>query len=248
LRGTRAYLPFSHPRASPAPTVKGLALMTRAFFVVTFLSSAWLIFLVLVRSNGWIPSAVRPHIGFVWNEWGSNPFEAFYMANVGLVVQHSWGQIVYISLLLLAIGIRYEMREGTVRTLLMFYGACLSGVAVLSVVILTTWVNGPHGWNHHLASTSWSGASVGCFGLLGATIATSRNPWPLLAVWATYEGAVEWILVPGLAVTMHIAGFVFGFAASRWIHATAPARAPAPLGAAAKGAAVPNQDGPGPDR
>lgn len=200
----------------------------QAPFLSIFLITAWTIFLILVREDGWIPDDLRPHIGFIWNLWAVDPLRAALMANVGIIVQHSWGQIVYVTLLLGLVGMAYERRNGSLRTFLMFYGACVTGVAVLSLIILTTWFNGPHGWNEYLARTSWSGASVGCFGLLGATVATARKPWILLGGWALFESVVEWGLVPGLAVTMHVAGFLFGFTASRWIHAGHSATRPMP--------------------
>jgi hypothetical protein len=210
--------------------------------LVTFLLTAWTIFLVLVRKDGWIPDNLRPHLGFVWNLWATNPVRAFLMANIGIVVQHSWGQIVYVSLLLVLVGLAYEARNGSLRTFLMFYGACVTGVAVLCIVILTTWFNGPHGWNEYLARTSWSGASVGAFGLLGATLATARKPWILLGAWIAFEAIVEWGLVPGLAVTMHIAGFLFGFTASRWIHSGGAVQASMPSPPEPQAVASPAED------
>lgn len=202
--------------------------LTRAPLLTTFLLTAWSIFLVLVRNDGWISDHLRPHLGFVWNLWATNPVRALLMANIGIVVQHSWGQIIYVTLLLVLVGILYESRNGSLRTFLMFYGACVTGVAVLCLVILTTWFNGPHGWSEYLAKTSWSGASVGAFGILGATIATARKPWALLLAWIAFEVFVEWGLVPGLAVTMHIAGFLFGFAASRIIISSSKTPLPFP--------------------
>ncbi|MBI2078889.1 MAG: hypothetical protein HYT80_11065 [Euryarchaeota archaeon] len=211
----RAYLPFSgNPRTRPKLRT-WWEVAARAPFITMFLTGAWVIFLQLVRGNGWIFESVRNHIGFIPALWMSDPGRALFVANVGIIVQHSWGQIIYVSLLLLLVGVAHELRYGTVRTLAIFYGACLVGVMLLTAVVITTAINGPAHWSHRIATTSWSGASVGCFGLAGAVVATAKRPWGLLGLWLLFEYVVEWGLVPGLAVSMHVAGFLFGFTASR---------------------------------
>lgn len=184
-------------------------------FVTGFLVTAWVAFLSLVRQNGWIAPDLRAHIGYIPAQWTANPIQGFISANVGIVVQHSWGQIIYISLILLIFGTLYELREGTLRTIIVFYGASVAGIATLTFVVLTTSVSDAYAWSQHVSQTSWSGASVGCFGLLGAYLATHARPWWFVGAWAVYEIALEWTLVPGLAVAMHIVGFLFGFTVSR---------------------------------
>lgn len=202
--------------------------VTRLRFVGGFLLIAWPTFLLLVRSDGWIPGDVQANVGFVVSMWESDAARAAVVSHIGIVVQHSWPQMIYVTILFLAAGVAYELREGSLRALLVFYGATLTGVAILTtVVLLGPVVPGVSPLSQHAAAVSWSGASVGCFGLLGALAATARNPWPLLLTILLFEVTVELALIPTLALVMHGAGFAFGFVVSRLAHvADAPAETP----------------------
>lgn len=202
-------------------------------FILGFLILSWPIFLFLVRSTGWIARDIQANIGFIPVQWeASNLMWAFVTTNVGIVIQHSWGQIIYVSLLLLTAGVLYESRHGTLRAMLIFYGASAVGVATLLFFLVTAPLNGGASWSVALAHTSWSGASVGAFGLLGAYLGSLDRPWPYLAAWGMYEGLVEWYLVPSMAVVMHVTGFLFGFVVSRLARVQtmpAPSATPEPV-------------------
>ncbi len=220
------FLPFSGCQTLHGPVRSVRDAVLRARFVGGFLLFAWPIFLFLVRGDGWIPQAVRDNIGFIVRLWESDAARAVVVSHVGIVVQHSWPQMVYVTVLLLVAGVAYEAREGTLRTFLVFYGASLAGVALLTVVVLLGQVPGVSPLSQHAASVSWSGASVGCFGLLGALLATARNPAPWLAGFLLFELTVELAFVPLLAIAMHGAAFAFGFIVSRLVHGQ---DAPAPV-------------------
>lgn len=189
--------------------------LRHAPLVLLFLVVAWTIFLRMVRANGWISPTARPKIGFVATLWTADPWYAFVQSHVGIVIQHSWGQIIYVSLLLVVFGIAYERRVGSLRTLVVFYGACLIGIATLLAVLSWAFLAGPTSFAWRIAHTSWSGASVGCFGLVGAWIATTRHPGWYASLWSLYVVVVEWTLVPSVAVLMHATGFGFGFLLTR---------------------------------
>lgn len=212
------FLPFSgcYPLHGPVRSLRDLVVRSR--FVGGFLLVAWPVFLLLVRGDGWIPDAVRDNIGFIVGLWESDAARAVVVSHVGILVQHSWPQMLYVTALLLVAGVAYEAREGTLRTILVFYGSTLCGVALLTVVVLLAPVPGVSPLSQHAARVSWSGASVGCFGLLGALLATVRNPGPWLAGFLLFELAVEVTFVPVLALAMHGVAVAFGFAVSRLVH------------------------------
>jgi membrane associated rhomboid family serine protease len=218
MRAPKDYLPFSVSLAARSVPASWSEALLRVPFILTFLLVAWSLFLPLVRPDGWIPSVLRPHIGFVATLWQQDPLRAFIQSHFGILIQHSWGQIIYVTIFVTLVGIPFEAREGTLRTFVIFYGSCLTGVALLVLLILAAPLNGGASWSHHMAQISWSGASVGCFGLLGATLATARKPQYLVAAWLAYEYFVEWTMVPSVAVAMHLAGFTFGFVVSRIAH------------------------------
>lgn len=212
------FLPFSgcYTLRGPVRSARDLVLRTR--FVGGFLLLAWPVFLFLVRGDGWIPAAVRHNIGFIVGLWESDAARAVVVSHVGILVQHSWPQMLYVTALLLVAGVAYEAREGTLRTFLVFYGSTLCGVALLTVVVLLAPVPAVSPLSERAVSVSWSGASVGCFGLVGALVATARSPGPWLAALLLFELTVELNYVPVLALAMHGVAFAFGFVVSRLAH------------------------------
>jgi hypothetical protein len=218
MRVPRRFLPFSVSDTLRGPPGSVAAAFRRLKFVGVFLLLAWPAFLVLVRGDGWIPSAVQHEIGFFLGRFETDAARAVVVSHIGIVVQHSWPQIIYVTTLLLTAGVAYESREGTLRTLLVFYGACLAGVAALTLVVLLEPIHGQAALAEHVGRVSWSGASVGCFGILGALVATARNPWPILGVWLAVEFFIESQMLPELALIMHMVGFLFGYTASRLAH------------------------------
>ena len=149
---------------------------------------------------------------------------------------HDVVQFVYISLLLLAFGVVFEVREGTKRTLLLFYAGLLSGAlgaGLLLHLLYPAVTEAPlyaNAWER-----TWSGASAGCFGLIGALAARARQPWPVLLVVIGWDlhwpylrvwlsgvespafDLVWWHLPHAFSSVFHLPALAVGFGLGRWV-------------------------------
>lgn len=133
-------------------------------------------------------------------------------------LNHDHVQLVYVTILLLLFGVVFEAREGTRRTLALFFGTTLAGAivaggllhliypAILDLPILAT------AW-----SRTWSGGSAACFGLMGALAARARVPWPLLGLFALWEINVAVWYLRSYTPAFHLTALVTGFLVMRYV-------------------------------
>jgi hypothetical protein len=105
-------------------------------------------------------------------------------------LNHDSVQLVYITILVLVHGMRFERREGARRTALFFVIGLISGAfgagLLLHVIYpeITSASMYAYAWDR-----SWSGGSAGCFAVMGALAARSRRPWlflGLVVLWDLY--------------------------------------------------------------
>ena len=185
-------------------------------FVVVYLSVSWVTFLPLAkRSPGNYvidTDRLRPFLYHI-PDFRLNPLGALASLVTAPWLNHNAVQLAYVTALLLLIGVPFEAREGTKRTVALFFGTTLAGAIVAGLLLHTLY---PAMWDGPFAERAWertwSGGSAGCFGLMGALAARARRPWPLLALFALWEtNIVVWYLreyTPAFHLSALLAGFL----------------------------------------
>lgn len=132
-------------------------------------------------------------------------------------LNHNLVQLVYVTLLLLLAGIPFEVREGTGRTVVIFFGTTLAGAVAAGILLHLLYpelVDSPF-WQQAWERT-WSGGSAGAFGLIGATAARARRPLPLLALVVLWEAnLVVWYLRE-YTPAFHLSALAVGFIVARY--------------------------------
>lgn len=221
-----ACLPWSDGSGRPWPGWTRLA--RSAPFVPLYLLVSWALFLPAAQP---VPGNYSIDQRRVWHLLYKIPdlsgdLPAVLVATVtGPWLNHNAVQLVYVTVLLLLFGIVFEIKEGTRRTMAIFFGTTIAGVigaglllhALYPAVLDTPFL--ARAWRR-----SWGGGSAGAFGLMGAIAARARVPWPLLGLFVLWEiNVVLWYLHE-YTPAFHITALLAGFLVTR--HLLAPARSP----------------------
>lgn len=140
-------------------------------------------------------------------------------------------QLVYVFVLLMLFGIWFEVREGSLRAIAVFYGSSIfAGItAGLLLHLINAFADAT--WIEKAWVDTWNGGSAGAFGLAGAYAARARRPWLLLALVVFWELNVELWHLRSYTVVFHMAAISFGFV---WVRyrmppATGPRESRAPV-------------------
>lgn len=150
-------------------------------------------------------------------------------------LNHDVVQLVYVTILVLVHGLKFERREGARRTALLFVVGLVSGAIGAGVLLhlvypeITSAPMYAYAWER-----SWSGGSAGCFAVMGALATRSRRPWlflgsvalwdlhwPYLRVWAVGSGGpqfdlVWWHLPHSYTSVFHFIALAVGYAVGRF--------------------------------
>jgi hypothetical protein len=216
-----------------------LRLPLRAPFTLGLLAVAWALFLPFAGdvegTYAVDPEWVRP-FAYSIPDLGDDPVRLGRTLLTAPYFNHDIVQLVYVSLLLVVCGVVFEVREGTRRTALLFYVGLLSGAlgaGLLLHVLYPTITEAPlyaNAWER-----TWSGASAGIFGVIGALAARARRPWLLLALVVGWDlhwpylrvwlsGAetpafdlVWWHLPHAFSSAFHLPALAVGFGLGRWV-------------------------------
>ena len=190
-------------------------------FVVAYIVIAWGLFIPAAERRGglyWIDEDAVGHLLFRIPHLTDDPPRAFRSIVTGPWINHDSLQLIYVTALLLIFGIVFEVREGTLRLVLIFFGTSFVAALVAGVLLHLVY---PHLWDTRLFEVAWNrywtGGSAGCFGLLGAVAARARRPELLLAVFVVWECAVWWIILRNYASAFHLSAMAAGFLATRWL-------------------------------
>ena len=214
----RTYLPWPAPSHSTRRGWRRGPLV--APFTLCYLVASWALFLSNVeRRSGkyWIDEERVDAFLFRIPDLSERPLHALAALATAPWLNHDSEQIVYVTVLLLLFGLAFEANEGTRTTILTFFGTTLSGAlsaGVLLHLIYPEFVDSSflaHAWTR-----TWSGASAGCFGLMGATAARARRPWPLLALFLTWEVYVAVWQLRQYTPAFHLTALATGFVALRY--------------------------------
>jgi hypothetical protein len=133
-------------------------------------------------------------------------------------LNHNLVQLAYVTVLLLLVGVPFEAREGTLRTVALFFGTTVAGALVAGALLHALY---PEVWSGPFADRAWertwSGGSAGAFGLIGATAARARVPWPMLALVVLWEAALVWLYLREYTPAFHLSALAVGFAVARYV-------------------------------
>jgi hypothetical protein len=193
----------------------------QAPFVVVYLLVSWVIFLSLAQPGSWFyetdGEALRPWLYAIPDLAQDVPATLSAVATAPWV--HITGvQMVFVTLGLLVFGARLEFREGTLKTVAIFFattaiGACAAGLLLhviypgfaSSEAFETAW------------ERTWGGGSAGAFGVVGALVGRARSPLPLIGAVLAWEASFALLLFRDFVPAFHIPAFFAGFAATRYL-------------------------------
>lgn len=190
-------------------------------FTLMYTVVAWVLFVPAAElRNGvyWIDEDEVGHLLFHIPDLTNRPLHAVRSIVTAPWLNHDSIQLVYVTILLLLFGIVFELREGTVRMVAIFFGTTFVS-AVFGGFLLHAIYPHPLGspFFENAWLRSWSGGSAGCFGLLGALASRARRPLPLIAIFVAWECGVWWFNLRNYTSVFHLTALATGFAATRWL-------------------------------
>lgn len=188
-------------------------------FSVVYLVLAWVLFIPNAERRGrhyWIDDDAIGHMLFQVPDLTRDPPGAVLSIVTAPWINHDSLQLVYVTALFLLFGMLFEIREGTRRMAIVFFGtsffAALAGGFLLHLIYpeLSDARFFEIAWNRN-----WTGGSAGCFGLLGAVAARARRPWPLLALFVAWECFIWWVNLRNYTSMFHLSALTAGFLITR---------------------------------
>lgn len=126
-------------------------------------------------------------------------------------------QLVYVLVLLGLFAVPFEIREGTKRTALVFWGTSVSASIAAGLLLHAIMAIGiDAAWADDAWGRLWAGGSAGAFGIMGALAARAKRPWLLMLLFFLWEVNVEYWFLKSYTVAFHLSALVIGFAWVRW--------------------------------
>ncbi|MBW3581828.1 MAG: MFS transporter [Euryarchaeota archaeon] len=191
----------------------------RAPLTLGFIAVSWAVFLPLAESMNGILVVRGPYEG--WNfeipDLTRAPLDILRGLFVAPWLNHDIIQLVYVTVLLMLFGALFEVREGTLRMLTVFYVATWVGALVAAVLLHGLIQVYPDSDFFRSAwDRSWNGGSVGAFGLMGGLSARARNPWPLLAFFVFWEINVGYWYLRSYTPAFHLTALATGYLLVRY--------------------------------
>ncbi len=224
IPGSRAdrlasHFPWTDGKGRPWRGWMRLPLMSP--FVIAYTLLAWAVFLPFAERRGrhyWIDDDAIGRLLFQVPDLTNDPIRAILTIVTGPWINHDSLQLIYVTALLLIFGIVFELREGTRRMVIIFFGT--SFIAALFSGVLLHLIY-PHVWDTRFLeiawNRNWTGGSAGCFGLLGAFAARAQRPGLLLALFVLWECFIWWVNLRNYTSAFHLAALAGGFIAARYM-------------------------------
>lgn len=189
-------------------------------FVPAYLLVSWALFVPQAKrapGNVVIDTERVRRFLYAIPDLGDEPAQALASLATAPWLNHNLVQLLYVTLLLALFGVPFEGREGTARTVVLFFGTSFAGAVAAGVLLQTLY---PELWATPFAerawARTWSGGSAGAFGLIGAAAARARVPWPMLAVAVLWEGNLVWWYLREYTPAFHLSALTVGFAVTRY--------------------------------
>ena len=218
MRPLAAFLPWANDAVRRPGGPAGRAQFP--LFTLGYLAATWALFVAHARRDDGHYSIDQDRLGpylFRIPDLSQDLPGAVRSIATAPWLNHNDVQLIYISLLLLLVGAVFEAHEGTLRTIGLFFGTSVVGAVCAGALLHLLYPEFVDtGFFARAWARTWSGGSVGCFGLMGAMAARARTPWPLLAGCILWEvNVVAWYLRE-YTPAFHLTGLAAGFVALRY--------------------------------
>jgi len=193
-----------------------MAPFTLSYIVISFLA----FIPAAEKRNGkyWIDEEAVDHLLFHIPDLSQDFPRAVRSLVVAPWLNHDNLQLLYVTALLLIFGIIFEVREGTLTSIVVFFGTTFVSAMVGGAILHAVY---PHVWDTWVLENawerSWSGGSVGGFGLMGAIAGRTRRPGPLLAFFILWEAFLWWVNLRNYTSVFHLSALAGGFIATRYL-------------------------------
>lgn len=190
-------------------------------FAFIYMAVSWVLFVPAAEQrNGkyWIDEEAVGHLLYHVPDLSQDFPKAMRSLLTAPWLNHDSLQLVYVTALLLMFGVVFEIREGTLRTVMVFFGttffSAVAGGAILHGIYPELWdtLALENAWQR-----SWSGGSVGCFGLMGALAGHARRPILLLSIFVLWEAFLWWVNLRNYTSVFHLSALAAGFVTSRYL-------------------------------
>lgn len=218
------YLPWRSNEGYAAPLPQRWALRfpaTLTYLVVTTL----LFFLALHwyrRGNDFVidldqvPDILEWTFVYEIAQLFADPVRTFVNFAAGVWVNYHYIQLIYVWVLLLLFGVWFELREGPLRTAIVFYVTSIIAGLFAGILLHVLRATMDAAWIEDTWDRAWTGGSAGAFGLMGALAARARRPWLLLLIFAAWEINVGFWYLRSYTPAFHLSALAAGYAIARW--------------------------------
>lgn len=208
------YLPWGEIPGRPWPAWHRVPL--RAPATLGYLVLSWTLFLWLGEPGlrGWWGLDTVRYEAWLYEipELSRAPLDAAVSMVTAPLLNHDHIQLIYVTALLGLFGLPFELREGTARAAGLFAATSLAGALVAGVVLHGLYPAWPGvGVLEHAWERTWSGGSVGAFGLMGALSARARRPWLVFGFFVFWELNVGAWMLRSYTPMFHLTALVTGF-------------------------------------
>ncbi len=190
------------------------ALVRAAPFVLLCVAVSWAFTFILAKPDYGYESRLVFHVPDITSDaW--NAISSLFTAPL---LNRGPQQVLYVTILLLMFGVMVESREGSRRTLLIFFSSAGSGALFAALLLhilypgLSTHPALAEAW-----TGAWSGGSAGAFGLAGAFAARQHRPWPWMLAIIIWEANVAVLHLRNYTPVFHLAALVAGFLVTRYL-------------------------------
>ncbi len=216
------YVPWGEVPGRPWPSAWH-RVPVRAPATVGYLVASWALFLHLGDPGvrGWWGLDQARYEAFLFEipDLSRAPLAAAASLVTSPFLNHDHIQLIYVTALLVLFGLPFEVREGTPRAVLVFAATGLAGALVAGLLLhgIHPLFQG-HPVVDHAWERTWSGGSVGAFGLMGALAARARRWWPAFGFFVFWELNVGAWYLRSYTPAFHLTALVVGFlVARRWL-------------------------------
>lgn len=241
------YKPGARPFARVVPWGDGSGLATppyakfpqRAVVLLAYLVLSWVLFLPFAvpvsGDSGFysLPAGFRSEWTYAIPDLTRDAAHVFVTFFTAPMLNHDLIQLVYVTFLLLAFGVVFEIKEGWRRALLVFLGGGFVGALVAGILLTLLHPNVDHPLLEEAWARTWSGGSAGAFALMGAFAARAQRPWLFLSIFAVWEINVGYWFLRSYTPAFHLTALAFGYWVTRHALKPIPAAAAAAVPATA---------------
>jgi membrane associated rhomboid family serine protease len=195
--------------------------MLSAPLVLSYLTVSWALFIALAEPTD-LGFAVREEQirSFQYHipDLTDNTTRLITALGTAVFLNRDSTQLVAVTLLVLLFGVSFERREGSGRTLFVYYLSAIAGALAAGSLLYALRLI--PGFAHHPAlefawERAWSGGSAGCFGLMGGLAARSSRPRLLLAIILVAETANGGLILRSYTPAFHISALFAGYVVTR---------------------------------